>query len=107
MAVNKALRPYFQVSYELIVQKNYVFRGSRLLVPVSLRHILVNLAHDGYHGIVCTKQRLRELYWWPGIDSLVREKVKNCQVCVSSDKTAIVTAAPLQPVTLPLAHGKK
>ncbi len=107
MAVNKALRPYFQVRDELSVQKNYVFRGSRLLVPVSLRHILVNLAHDGYHGIVRTKQRLQELYWWPGIDSLVREKVKNCQVCVSSDKTAIVTAAPLQPVPSPSGPWEK
>lgn len=111
MAVDKDLRPYSPYippsKDELSVQKDYVFRGSHLLVPVSLRHILVNLAHDGHRGIVCTKQRLQELYWWPGIDSLVKEKVKNCQVCVSSDKTAIVSAAPLQPVPYPSGPWEK
>ncbi len=107
MAVNKYLRPYFQVRDELSVQKNYVFIGSRLLVPDSIRHILVNLAHDGHQGIVHTKQRLREHYWWPGIDSLVKEKIKNCQVSVSSDKTAIVSAAPLQPVPYPSGPWEK
>ncbi len=62
----------------------------------------MNLAHDGHQGIVHTKQHLRELYWWPGI-----EKIKNCQVSVSSDKTAIVSAAPLQPVPYPSGPWEK
>lgn len=61
-AVDVELRPYFHVRNELSVQNDCVFRGSRLVVPVSLRRILVNLAHEGNQGIVRTKQRLRELY---------------------------------------------
>ncbi|KAL1270910.1 hypothetical protein QQF64_029926 [Cirrhinus molitorella] len=81
--------------------QDYVFRGSRLVVPVALRHTLVKLAHEGHQGIVRTKQHLRELYWWPGIDFLVKEHIQACQLCLSSDKTANTFAAPLQPVPFP------
>ncbi|KAI2660383.1 Transposon Ty3-G Gag-Pol polyprotein [Labeo rohita] len=100
-AVDSILRPYFQLRDELSVQQDYVFRGSRLVVPVTLRHTLVKLAHEGHQGIVRTKQRLLELYWWPGIDCLVKEYIQACQLCLSSDKTANTSAAPLQPVPFP------
>jgi len=106
-AVDVALRPYFQIRHELTVQKDYVFRGSRLVVPVALRCVLVNLAHEGHQGIVRTKQRIRELYWWPGIDCLVNEQIKNCEVCLSSDKVTTVRAAPLQPVPFPSMPWEK
>ncbi|RXN33780.1 meprin A subunit beta-like protein [Labeo rohita] len=41
------------------------------------------------------------LYWWPGIDCLVKEYIQACQLCLSSDKTANTSAAPLQPVPFP------
>ncbi|KAL0160057.1 hypothetical protein M9458_043782, partial [Cirrhinus mrigala] len=100
-AVDSILRPYFQLRDELSVQQDYVLRGSRLVVPVALQHTLVKLAHEGHQGIVRTKQRLRELYWWPGIDCLVKEYIQACQLCLSSDKTANTSAAPLQPVPFP------
>lgn len=78
-----------------------MFRGSCLVVPVTLQHTLVKLAHEGHQGIVRTKQWLRELYWWPDIDCLVKEHIQTCQMCLSSDKTANTSAAPLQPVLFP------
>lgn len=97
-AVDVALRSYFQGCDELTVQKYSVFRGSRLVVPASLRPVLVNLTHKGHQGIVRTKQHIRELYWWRGIDCLVKEQIKSYEVCLSSDKTTTLRAAPLQPV---------
>ncbi|KAL2098371.1 hypothetical protein ACEWY4_007578 [Coilia grayii] len=52
-------------------------------------------------GIVRTKQRLRELYWWPGMDTDVQAAIKSCVTCAQHDKTAVVKAAPLTPVSLP------
>lgn len=100
-SVDNILRPYFQLCDELSVQQDYVFRGSCLVVPVMLRHTLVKLVYEGHQGIVRTKQLLRELYWWPGIDYLVKEHIQTCQMCLSSDKTANISAALLQPVPFP------
>ncbi len=55
----------------------------------------------GHQGIVHTKQWLRELHWWPGIDCLVKKHIQACQLCLSSDKTTKTSAEPLQPVPFP------
>ena len=89
------------------MQNDYVFRGTRLVAPLSLRNTLVKLTHEGHQGIVRTKQRLRDLYWWPGMDEQVNQQVKGCQLCQSCDKTATPAAAPLQPVPFPSQPWEK
>ncbi|XP_055005269.1 uncharacterized protein K02A2.6-like [Boleophthalmus pectinirostris] len=95
------IQPYFLVRHELAVDSPLVFRGTRLVVPKSLRERIVHLAHEGHQGIVRTKQRLRELYWFPNMDSLVYTVLSSCTVCQSCDKTAKASPAPLQPVEFP------
>lgn len=106
-SVEPSLQPYFKIKDELCVKDNLVFRGTRLVVPASLRHTLIALAHEGHQGIVRTRQRLRELYWFPGMDALVRTQISACSVCQTSDKSAKVFEAPLQPVPLPEGPWKK
>jgi transposase InsO family protein len=75
------VRCYKAISDELSVQDGLVIRGSRLVVPISLRAKAVNAAHGVHLGIVRTKSLLREHYWWPGLDKMVEDKVGKCQVC--------------------------
>ena len=77
------------------------------MVPGELRESLIRIAHEGHQGIVRTKQRLREMYWWPRMDTLVEQKITACQLCLSLDKTAKTSAVPLQPVPLPSAPWEK
>ncbi|KAL0149455.1 hypothetical protein M9458_055243 [Cirrhinus mrigala] len=95
-------RPYFQVQNELSLQDGCVVRGTtRLLVPECLQPKLIALAHDTHQGIVKTKRRLRELYWWPGMDKQVETAVKTCVTCQLHDKSAVTHTTPLQPVPYP------
>ena len=87
-ALGAVLRPYYRLRHELSVQNDLTFRGLRLVAPVALRRTLVDLAHEDHQGIVRTKQRLCEVYWWPGMDDLVNTQVKSCCLCQSSDKSA-------------------
>lgn len=80
---------------------------SRLIAPLSLRHTLITLAHEGHQGIVHTKQRLHDLYWWPNIDSQVQSCIASCILCQCNDKTACTHPAPLQPIPLPDGPWKK
>ncbi|XP_023806938.1 uncharacterized protein K02A2.6-like [Oryzias latipes] len=106
-SVSPVLQPYFKIRHELSVQDSLVFRGSRLVVPISLRSTLVALAHEGHQGVVRTKQRLRDLYWFPGMDALVLSQVTECSLCQQTDKSAKVFQAPLQPVPLPEGPWEK
>lgn len=66
----------------------------RLIVLTSLRSKVVDLAHEGHQGVVHTKQRLRELYWWPQMDKYVQRKIASCVSCQYNDKT--VKTAPVE-----------
>ena len=62
---------YLPVRTELSAVGNLVLRGTRILVPRSLRRRALDLAHEGHPGIVSMKRQLRSKVWWPGIDSQV------------------------------------
>ncbi|XP_048853517.1 uncharacterized protein K02A2.6-like isoform X1 [Brienomyrus brachyistius] len=106
-SVSGILALYYKIRDELSVKDNYILRGSRLIVPLSLRHTLITLAHESHQGIVRTKQRLRDLYWWPKMDSQVQSCIASCILCQANDKTASTHPAPLQPVPLPDGPWKK
>uniref|UniRef100_A0A224YP72 RNA-directed DNA polymerase n=1 Tax=Rhipicephalus zambeziensis TaxID=60191 RepID=A0A224YP72_9ACAR len=82
------LLPYFAVRTELSCVDNLIFRADRISIPTTMCDRLVQLAHESHPGIVRTKQRLRERYWWPGLDSQVERAVRNCIVCQTADKSA-------------------
>lgn len=101
-AVELTLQPYYMVHDELSVVEDCVFRGAyRLVVPVSLQKHLIEIAHETHQGIVRTKQWLRKLYWWPGMDRQVEALIEVCATCKQNYKMAVTHNAPLQPVPLP------
>nr|XP_055041695.1 uncharacterized protein K02A2.6-like [Misgurnus anguillicaudatus] len=99
--MDPTITAYFPIRHELAVDDKYIMRGQRLVVPVTLRSKLIHLAHEGHQGVVRTKQRLRELYWWPRMDYEVHSMIAACSACQSCDKTARTCPAPLQPVDFP------
>ena len=85
---NDSLKPFYMVRDELAVLDNCLFRGDRLVVPLACCSTLIAAAHSAHQGIVRTKQRLRELYWWPRLDKMVEESIRECFACQASDKVA-------------------
>ena len=61
--------------------ENIILRGTRIVLPTSLHHKAVSLAHAGHLGIVKTKQLLREKVWFPGIDDMVEKAIQHCIPC--------------------------
>ena len=77
-----SLRAYRKIKDELSVYQNkLILRGSRIVVPEVLRPNIVKIAHEGHLGIVKTKQLIRERVWFPGIDSMVENEIKQCVPC--------------------------
>ena len=101
------LKSFYRCRDELSLMNGHIFKGERVVVPESLRSRLVALAHESHPGIIRTKQRLRAVYWWPGLDVAVENAVKECDACAASDKTAKPRRVPLEPVPLPDAAWDK
>ena len=58
-----------------------VLRGTRIIMPESLRERTVELAHEGHQGIVKTKARLRTKVWWSGVDRAAEQACRACHAC--------------------------
>lgn len=95
------LLSFWRIQEELSVLEGVLFRAERVVPPSTLVSRFIMMAHESHPGIVRTKQRLREQYWWPGMDEDVENCIRSCAVCKASDKSAKTAVAPLQPVQWP------
>lgn len=74
--------PYTFVKEELTTLGPILLRGSRIVIPESLRQSILKLAHEGHPGESAMKRRLRSKVWWPLIDREAEKFVKNCRDCL-------------------------
>nr|XP_058962028.1 uncharacterized protein K02A2.6-like [Pocillopora verrucosa] len=74
--------PHFLcVKNELCVLGKLVLRGTRIVIPQSLRKQVLHLAHEGHQGIVKMKSRLRTKVCWPKMDTDAERICKSCHGC--------------------------
>ena len=99
--IKDELKLFYKLKDELTVADNapLILRGSRLVLPQSLRKKAIELAHEGHQGIVKTKRLLREKIWFPNIDKTVEEMVQRCIPCQATGRES--SPQPLQMVKLP------
>ena len=91
-----AFRP---VRAELAEVDGVLLRGTRLVLPQSLRARVLELAHEGHQGIVKTKERLRSKVWWPAIDRAAEKRCRACHGCQVMAPPA--PPPPVKPTPLP------
>ena len=82
-ANDPALRSYYNVKDELCANadSDIVLRGTRIVLPASLHALAIKLAHQGHQGIVRSKRLLRSKVWFPDVDRLMENEVRNCIPC--------------------------
>jgi len=72
---------YVAIKEELCVIGHIIMRGSRIIIPKSMRKDVLKLAHEGHQGIVKTKSRLKSKVWWPKMDSEAEILCRSCHGC--------------------------
>jgi len=93
------LRQYKHVFAELSTCNDIILRGTQIVIPKSLQQRVIELAHEGHQGIVKTKALLRSKVYFPGIDRLTEQTVKQCIACQAN--TPEKHMEPLQMTELP------
>lgn len=96
---SSAANPYKLLRDEITVIGRLVMRGMRIVVPLSLRERVLELAHEGHLGIVKTKDRLRSKVGWPNMNSVVERHCKRCLGCQAV--TPATTTLPVKTTTMP------
>ena len=97
---DKTLRDYEPFKNEIHTHKEMILRDSRIILPVSLRALALDIAHQGHPGVVTMKNTIRAKLWWPGLDKDINEKVKTCKPCTMLAKD--YPMEPMQRTILPM-----
>ena len=72
---------YVYFKNELCTIGTLVLRGERIVIPQSLRKVVLELGYEGHQGMVKTKSRLRTKVWWPRMDRDVERMCRGCHGC--------------------------
>lgn len=75
-------KDYMPFHKELCLLEGHILRGSRLVIPKSLRDRMLELGHEGHPGESKMVARLRDKVWWPAMDGQVKKFVKACKWCL-------------------------
>ena len=95
-------KPYFHVRDELSLENGLIFKGERVVIPMSLRAEVRARIHSSHIGIEGCLRRARECVYWPNMNKDVREDVQGCDTCREHDdsqgkETLIPHSVPNRP----------
>ena len=90
---------------EVATADGLLFKGTRLIVPKSLRPEMLRQIHKSHLGIVKCRQRAREVLFWPGMSVGIEQMVINCSMCADYAKKQ--PSEPLKPSVPPSFPWKK
>ena len=79
--VTGPVRQYLPVSSELTVQEGLLLRGTRLVIPTSMRPDILHHLHVGHQGITKCRAKAKQSVWWPGLGKQLENVVKFCHTC--------------------------
>lgn len=89
------IRPYWEYRDELSIYNGLIVRGDRTLIPAEERTRILKLLHQSHLGVVNTKQRARDLVFWPGMNAAIEEEIAKCTVCLNRRRQQ-----PKEPLTV-------
>ena len=72
--------PFWSCKDQLSLNDDILYRGDRIVVPVTLRKSLTEKLHQAHMVVESTLWRA---LWWPGMNSQLKQFISTCQVCQS------------------------
>ena len=95
------LKQFKPIKDELSIDytNNVVLRDTRIVLPSSLVHHVIQLAHEGHQGQARTKALMREHVWFPEMDKKVRAELEKCVACQATGQLS--QPEPLRSTPLP------
>lgn len=74
----------------------------QIVMPLSQRRVILQHIHDsntsGHIGVTETLNKIRQAYYWPGLQSDVRSYVAGCDLCARRKASLKTKRGPMQPL---------
>lgn len=75
--------PFWDFRDELSTYNGLIYRGERTVIPSELRTVTLKTIHSSHQGILKSKQKARELVFWPGMNKQIEDVVSRCSACLT------------------------
>ena len=76
-----------------------IFKSGRIVVPTMMRREMLEKIHQGHMGMEKFKRRARDVLYWPGMNSQIKDMVTKCNICLEYRKEN--TKEPMIPFRIP------
>lgn len=93
------IQQYFKIRNEVFLENGILFYNERIIVPQSLRPLIIKLLHESHMGINKSQKRAREIFFWPMMNNDIVTEIQNCPQCIKYGKS--LTNEPLIPHEIP------
>ena len=81
----KKFTEFARCAEKLSVHRGRIFyKQTRFLPDKSRRREILEVGHEKHQGISRTSARIREFFWWSGMDKEIKSFVNSCDVCQKS-----------------------
>lgn len=75
-------KEYYKFRNELTEQDGLVIRGHQIVVPRSMRKLMIEKVHMGHQGVEYTINLAKSSLFWPGMGRQIADKVASCDMCI-------------------------
>ncbi|XP_044170830.1 uncharacterized protein K02A2.6-like [Acropora millepora] len=96
-SVKDAMKTYWSTRGELTVVQNILLRGTRIVIPSSMRLEILDKIDEGHQGTAKCRERAKGSVWWPGLSREIQDLVQQCRTCAlhRDNKPEPLIATPL------------
>ena len=75
------VKPCWCFKDELSITDGLIMKGTRVIIPSSMRSESLTRLHDGHQGTSSTLQRARRTMYWPNMQNDITEMIRHCEEC--------------------------
>lgn len=72
---------FHKLKSNLHFEHGLLFVDHKLVIPAKLQGKIAKWLHDSHFGIEKTLARARKLYFWPGMNTQLKEMIASCNIC--------------------------
>lgn len=101
LAVNEKAVPNFTLKEGLLRCNEKVWIGNNSYLQSKIIAALHDTAIGGHSGVPVTYQKIKQLFGWPAMKSMVHEFVKSCVTCPKAKPDCSKYPGLLQPLSIP------
>ena len=76
-----SIRSYWGYRDEITLQDGSIYKGAQVVIPQKMQKQMLAKVNASHQGSEASIRQVRDMIYWPGMTSEIRQMVGQCTVC--------------------------